>query len=66
MRNVLKTLAVAGLVGASALSFSATDAKAFWGWGPGSGWGGPGWYAPGWYGPAYPVSRYPNVFVRLE
>ena len=30
------------------------------------GWGGPGWYALGWYGPAYPVSRYPNVYVRLE
>ena len=30
------------------------------------GWGGAGWYGAGWYDPAYPVSRYPNVFVRLQ
>ncbi len=25
-----------------------------------------GWGGAGWYGPSYPVSRYPDVFVRLD
>jgi len=32
-------------------------------------YGGPGvfgWGGAGWYGPGYPVSRYPDVFVRLD
>ena len=51
MQKILKALAVAGLVGVSAVSLSATDAKA-WGWG-GPGWGGPGWGGPGWGGPGW-------------
>jgi len=33
------------------------------------GWGATGafgWGGAGWYGPAYPISRYPDVFVRLD